>query len=349
MSNYILDDDYIETGLDLDGFKTVAEKVDNNTKIKSVETDCLTLLYNFDQKITHDSIILGMQALYEDCLVTSDTGNIDGPSVYRICVNRNNINSDQVSLFQSLKERYLINFELASEKSTNYFFVSQHAIKSLASKISVKTGLLAKPGYSAALFVAEGLSDIAKTDIVYRTDGKYNKIVTFVGSKYSRTQLKDVALMAEIAGRYFHLKHWKVTNNETEVVFEYKQYHVSLITSDNCECSDKISLSIHTPDADFVISEMPLKNISDSEKFFGEVVEYLDGFDNKIRQVITREMAAQLLERAIGKKASILGIEHLANAENVYGELIVLYDLLNLSDYQKQQYKKIFLEVGYKL
>lgn len=349
MNKYFMLDNYKKAGTTLESFQEEAAVIDNGTEKKMVHPDSVTALYCYKQKYLSGHIFSECQVLYDSCVYPNEEGGFERLEKLELHTDTTKITKNQLTLMKELKDNFIVNFDMNYTESSSNYFISDVAIKSLASKISVRTGLLNKDPYLRALLVTAGLADIEECSIVYRTDGKYNKIIAFVGNTYSRTPLYWVAKLAEAAEKYFTFDKWSIENNKTHVDLRYKDYIIRIKTSDTCEFADSVDVYL-SKNIEYKLLSVPIDSVGNGVEYFEKLKTKLDKAGDVLKSVVTLESITPVIKNALGQKTSKFVLALLENKEDVYEALFEFDDVIKMSNNQLNEYSKILYHlVGDKL
>lgn len=326
-------DNYVVSGVDLETFRNEAVEFDNATTIEPVETDCLTVLHCYKQVMSPGQILSWCHVLYEDCIGTDDSGNVN--------LETQLLKSAPSKFIRSLKNNCLLNFDMDYIDMSKSYFLSDFAVKTLAKSIGVKSCYL-KSGYTKSLTIANGIPTINDLNVVVRRKDGFQKIFAFIGGRYKRIQLQDVADIADLLKeqKTLKLKNYKISHEMSEVNFKYlDDFEVSLQTSDTCKVSDAIRVYYIQNNEKFFIKEYDLGAASDIESFMSELGQLSDRFMSELTTKKIVAYARNTINKALGCKLGSL----LTDRDDFEEILFNIHNLVDLSDNQTKEYRKMFV------
>ena len=348
MNDYYMLKGYKKEGLDLNSFKKEAETIDNNTIIKEVPTDMTTAFFCYKQVVDSNLIKSMCQAVFDGSVYPDEKGDFERTEKIAFQSAVNSYSPDRHLLLE-LKENFLLNFEGNCRNPQENFFIDDASIKTLANKLSIKQGLLKKDNYTKALFITSGLSDIENTKIVYRTNGSYNRIVSFVGDKYKRTPLSEVYDISKEAEKQFTFDKWSIANSGSTVSFKYKDYTIKINTTETCEFANNVSVYLNKH-LEYKLIFKPLAEIQDPKEYFKSLKKSIDSIDSLLS--LTKEYGAveTAISNALGTKVSQFAFNYIESKENYLEAALEIPDIIELSENQKKEYSNIlFKAFGEKL
>lgn len=343
MSDYYMLKDYKKEGRDLKSFLDEAVLIDDHTIIKEVPTDMATAFFCYAQILSSSSIQSLCQVVFDGSVYPDSAGGFE--RVEKLIFDSSvNLNAPERQLLLELKENFLINFEGDYCKPQENFFIDDVAIKTLAARLSIRQGLLKKDNYTKALFITSGFSDLESTIIVYRTNGTYNRIISFVGNKYKRNTLLSVYNIAKEAEKYFLFDKWSCSNLESVIQLKYKDYLVKISVTDTCEFADNISVYLKK-NLDYKLLSKPIADIKNIEECMKTLKESIDKMDALLSTVKDYESLENSVVDALGVKSSKLALSYIKAQDNYIEAALEIPDLIELSDNQKKEYSNILFKV----
>ena len=238
------------------------------------------------------------------------------------------------------------------------YFVDNSALKTLGSAFHVPPQIFEDRALTSAIAVAEMLGKTERLyNILVRTEDDLSKIVAFVGRRYKRNNLTDIAIAAHNSGFQFLKGTWSDTESHVYLTDNTKSLEngqipiIDILTSDTCHFADTINFgwgSAACPEEYFISSTMafPEKNL----KGFLKAID-VDAEAQKYRNILKAVNACDVktVVKAIGKDISVSDkraiVNKVRNGLTPVDAIFCHIEDVN-EGFAKSEYRKAFINLG---